>query len=384
MTQTVLLRDVVQLNPTTKLPKGSTAKFIPMEKLDAFRRAISDFEVKEFKGGVKFKNGDTLLARITPSLENGKTAYVDILDDDEVAAGSTEFVVMRAIEGVTNSEFVYYISISPEFRDYAIKSMIGTSGRQRVQNDVLARYELELPDLEAQKKIANILGTIDEKIELNRKMNETFEQIGRALFRHYFITNPAVVNWRTSTIGSLCEVVLGGTPSRNNPEYWNGDIGWINSGKVNEFRILKPSETITELGLKKSAAKVLPAGTTVLAITGATLGQVSRLESPFAANQSVIGILGNVNVTNEFMYFWINENIDKIIGHQTGGAQQHINKGNVESFELILPDNDNRDGFQEDILPIMNQIATNTQEIQTLTALRDTLLPRLISGKVKV
>lgn len=104
------LSNIIQFNPTERLAKGTVAKKVPMEYLQPFTRAISDYETAEYSGGSKFRNGDTLMARITPCLENGKTAYVSILDDGEVGFGSTEYIVFRNIEGVTDSKFVYYFA----------------------------------------------------------------------------------------------------------------------------------------------------------------------------------------------------------------------------------------------------------------------------------
>jgi type I restriction enzyme, S subunit len=245
-------------------------------------------------------------------------------------------------------------------------------------------FKILLPDLMEQQRIVDILGTLDEKIELNRRTNETLEQLGQALFKHYFIDNPEANTWGNSTIGAECDVLLGGTPSRVKPEYWvNGTIGWINSGKVNEFRITSPSELITEDALRNSAAKLLPRGTTVIAITGATLGQVSRLEKPFAANQSVIGIVGNNKIPNEYIYLWINRNIERIIGQQTGGAQQHINRNNVANFDLLIPPAAVLNQFQSGIEPVMNKIASNCFETESLIELRNALLSRLISGQIQ-
>lgn len=125
-----------------------------------------------YLGGAKFCNGDTLMARITPCLENGKTAFVDVLKDGEVAFGSTEFIVMRAKKGISDPQFVYYLAISPTFRDVAIKSMVGSSGRQRVQQSVLGELELTIPSLEAQEQISAFLGALDYKIALNNKIND--------------------------------------------------------------------------------------------------------------------------------------------------------------------------------------------------------------------
>lgn len=165
------LCDVVDFNPTERLPKGTVAKKVTMDKVQTFTRDIYAYEVLPYGGGTKFRNGDTIMARITPCLENGKSAYVSFLDDGEVGYGSTEFIVWRAREGITDSEYVYYLSQSPEIRDIAIKSMVGTSGRQRVQQGVLNNYEIELPSLDEQRTIAATLSALDAKIAINTKLN---------------------------------------------------------------------------------------------------------------------------------------------------------------------------------------------------------------------
>lgn len=181
------LSNIIQFNPTERLAKGTVAKKVPMEYLQPYTRAISDYETAEYSGGSKFRNGDTLMARITPCLENGKTAYASILDDGEVGFGSTEYIVFRNIEGVTDSKFVYYFVTSPWFREIAIKSMVGSSGRQRVQQSVLENLEVNLPSLDEQRRIAGILGSLDDKIELNRRINANLEAQAQALFRSWFV-----------------------------------------------------------------------------------------------------------------------------------------------------------------------------------------------------
>lgn len=166
------LSEVVRFNPSERLIKGAIAKKVPMDMLQPYTRGISGFEMTSYNGGSKFRNGDTLMARITPCLENGKAAYVSILRDGEIGFGSTEYIVFRNIEGVTDSKFVYYFVTNPWFRDIAIKSMVGSSGRQRVQQSVLENLEVSLPSLAEQKRIANILGAFDDKIELNRRIND--------------------------------------------------------------------------------------------------------------------------------------------------------------------------------------------------------------------
>ena len=123
------LDEIVEFNPRETIKKGVIAKKIAMDKLQPFCRDITEFELEPFSGGTKFRNGDTIMARITPCLENGKTAKVNILDDGEVGFGSTEYIVFRAREGV-DADFVYYLISSPFVRKPAIRSMEGREFKQ--------------------------------------------------------------------------------------------------------------------------------------------------------------------------------------------------------------------------------------------------------------
>lgn len=164
--------DFVEFNPRLSIKKGAMATKVAMDKLQPFTKKIPATEQAEFSGGSKFCNGDTIMARITPCLENGKTAFVDILTDGEVAFGSTEFIVMRARDGISDPQFVYYLATSPAFRNVAIKSMVGSSGRQRVQQGVLDELELTVPPLAEQRKIGAFLAALDQKIAHNIKIND--------------------------------------------------------------------------------------------------------------------------------------------------------------------------------------------------------------------
>jgi len=161
-------------------------------------------------------------------------------------------------------------------------------------------------------------------------------------------------------------------------------VPWINSGEVNKFRITEPTEYISELGFERSAAKLLPHRTTVLAITGATLGQVSLTEIGVTANQSVVGLVSGPRLEPEFVYFWVREVIDEIVARQTGGAQQHINKGNVEEQMVLVPCRTLLDAWTDIVRPMFDRIAASCFESTALQETRDYLLPRLMSGDVRV
>ena len=165
------LSDIADFNPRESLAKGTLAKKIAMDKLQPFCRDVPSFELKKFSGGTKFRNGDTIMARITPCLENGKTAKVNILDDGEIGFGSTEYIVFRTKEG-TDKDYLYYLVCSPLVREPAIKSMVGSSGRQRVQTDVVQGLSIAVPPIEEQRQIGGILRALDDKIELNNEINK--------------------------------------------------------------------------------------------------------------------------------------------------------------------------------------------------------------------
>lgn len=165
------LEEMIEFNPQESIKKGTLSKKVSMDKLGTFKKFIDLFEYEKYMGGMKFKNGDTLLARITPCLENGKTSKVTFLEENEIGFGSTEYIVMRSRKEKTYEDFVYYLAISPEFRNIAIKSMTGTSGRQRVQLDVVKNTKMLFPNYKQQVIIGKILSKIDDTVNENNHTN---------------------------------------------------------------------------------------------------------------------------------------------------------------------------------------------------------------------
>ncbi|MEI6785107.1 MAG: restriction endonuclease subunit S [Verrucomicrobiota bacterium] len=189
--RTVTLRDVVQINPSRPMTKGATVPFLAMDAIEPWRRQVAAWQERPFTGsGPRFKNGDTLVARITPCLENGKTVYANFLPDGAVGNGSTELIVLSGIEGTTDNLFIYYLARSEDFREFAIQRMEGTSGRQRVPAPVLRSYAFDLPPLPEQEAISAILGALDDKIETSHRMNRTLEGLAQSLFTHTFPFTP--------------------------------------------------------------------------------------------------------------------------------------------------------------------------------------------------
>ena len=202
------LSDIADFNPRETIKKGSIAKKISMDVLRPFCRDVPYYTEESFSGGTKFRNGDTIMARITPCLENGKTAQVSILNDGEVGFGSTEYIVFRAKEGIADKDYLFYLVCSPEVREPAIKSMVGSSGRQRVQTDVVKNLVIEVPPLAEQEKIGSFLKLIDDKIALNDRINKNLEQQAQAIYQQMFITNRNP-NWENGLLSDLIAVRYG-------------------------------------------------------------------------------------------------------------------------------------------------------------------------------
>lgn len=371
------LSNIIQFNPTERLAKGTLAKKVPMEYLQPFTRAISDYETAKYSGGSKFRNGDTLMARITPCLENGKTAYVSILDDGEVGFGSTEYIVFRNIEGVTDSKFVYYFVTSPWFREIAIKSMVGSSGRQRVQQSVLENLEVTLPPLDEQRRIAGILGSLDDKIELNRRINANLEAQAQALFRSWF------VDFEPFRDGPFIDSELGKIP-----QGWKvgtfQDIINITSGKRPP---LKVDKCTSEAYIPIYGASSIQAYTTSflrnedLLLIGrvGTLGIVQKVTGlSWPSDNTLI-------ITSPFYEY--SYQILKTIDFNKlnrGSTQPLITQTDIKNQIILLPPNEVLYRYEKISANMFSLNKKNNSEIKTLSALRDTLLPKLMAGEIKI
>lgn len=175
--------EVFEVDPKIKIAKNSDVPFIEMADIEPWARTVGSKRTKKFAGGSKFLDGDVLVARITPSLENGKTSIYRASKSTKSApaGGSTEFIVVRGIAGRSLSEFAYYLLRTADLRSHLIANMNGSSGRQRVQADALRNYVVDLPSIDEQRRIAEVLGALDDKIESNCAQQRIGEQLLRAV-----------------------------------------------------------------------------------------------------------------------------------------------------------------------------------------------------------
>lgn len=379
------LSETAYFNPRESLPKGIIAKKVGMDKLQPFCRDIPSYEMEAFSGGTKFRNGDTIMARITPCLENGKTAKVDILDDNEIGFGSTEYIVFRAKEGV-DEDFLYYLVCSSIVREPAIKSMVGSSGRQRVQTDVVQNLDIAVPPYEEQCLIGGILRNLDDKIKINNKINENLEQQAKAYFDELFVVN-ADPNWPECTLSDIGSIIAGGTPSKSKPEYYTDQgIAWITPKdlSVDKSKFISHGENdISELGFSKSSATKMPAGT-VLFSSRAPIGYIAIAQNEITTNQGFKSVIPNEDIGTAYVYFLLRSLLPTIEGMASGSTFKEISGAGMKSVPTVMPDVDTIRLFNTFCEPIFKEQEILEAENRRLSALRDSLLPKLMSGEIDV
>ena len=389
--------DFVHLNPKIKLTKGKSYAFVEMKDLEPSIRSVYSNYNKEFSGsGSKFESGDTLLARITPCLENGKTSQ--FMGHSSPAWGSTEFVVLRAIPETSDNMFIYYFSRSSEFRSHAIQNMVGSSGRQRVPSDAIENFECEFPPLAVQKTIAHILGTLDDKIELNQKMNQTLEDIAKAIFKSWFVDFDPVrakaegrPTGLPSEISDLFPDELVDSEIGEIPKGWEvktiQDVAKVTSGKRPPEKEGVQSERCRYVvygGAGPMAFCSEPLNFTKPAIiTGrvGTLGKVFYLTDDCWVSDNSI-LICDADIYSPLV-FYILQSID-LSALNVGSTQPLLTGKDIKNLNLAAPSDSVLQQYKELFDLIKNRQSTANAEIETLSELRDTLLPKLISGELRI
>ena len=280
---------------------------------------------------------------------------------------------------------------------------------------IIKAFTFALPPLPEQRAIAATLGALDDKIELNRKMNATLEAMARALFRDWFVDfgptrakmaghAPTLAHelwclfpdllddegkpngWEVSTIGEEVRVAGGSTPSTKDAEFWDGGINWATPKDLSNLAapvLLETSRTISQAGLAKISSGLLPVGALLLS-SRAPIGYLAIAEVPVAINQGFIGMICDKRISNVFAWLWTLENMDAILAKANGSTFQEISKGNFRPLPVVVPSEPVLRAFDAIAKPLHERIAKNERESRTLAQTRDLLLPRLMSGQILV
>lgn len=380
------LSEIVDFNPRESLPKGKKVKKVGMDKLQPFCRDILSYEMEIFMGGTKFRNGDTIMARITPCLENGKTAKVDILDDDEIGFGSTEYIVFRAKTGV-DEDFLYYLVCSSIIREPAIKSMVGSSGRQRVQTDVIQNLEIEIPSYEEQRLIGKFLRNLDDKIKINNKINKNLEKQAEAIFQSVLSNAITTVN-----LDEIADVKGGKRlPKGVNLIDKPNAHPYIRVRDLNNtlFASLTPDYAYVDEETQKSISRyIVSTGDVLISIVG-TIGLTAIVDSTLdKANltENCVKITNLKHITPEYLLLYLRSQLGKeaIAKGTVGAVQQKLPIKNIQAIPIPLLSEKDKNTLFCTLDSIFLGISNNVIQSAKLASLRDTLLPKLISGELDV
>lgn len=375
----VKLSDIAEFNPRESLPKGTIAKKVAMDKLQPFYRDIPSYEIEAFNGGTKFRNGDTIMARITPCLENGKTAKVNILEENEVGFGSTEYIVFRAKQGV-DADYLYYLISSPWVREPAIKSMVGSSGRQRVQTDVLQNLKILNPAYNEQKKIGGILSDLDDKIAMNARINKNLEQQAQAIFANEFLSLETLPEgWKQASLIDIADYLNGLAMQKYRP---TADESGIPVLKIKELRqgCCDDNSELCSPNIKSNY--IIHDGDVIFSWSGSLLvdlwcGGICGL------NQHLFKVTSS-KYDKWFYYAWTKHHLDRFVAVAADKATTmgHIKRDELAKAEVLIPNKKDYDRIGALLQPIYEMIISNRIENKKLAATRDTLLPKLMNSEI--
>lgn len=411
----------------------STENMLPDRKGICLAASMPSGKVNQF-----LKN-DTLFSNIRTYFRKVWFASFD-------GGSSPDVLIFRTKDvEVLDPRFLYYLISDQKFIDYSDKTSKGAK-MPRGDKSAILNYKTYLPTLSVQKRISKILSDLDDKIYLNNQTNQILESIAQAIFKSWFIDFDPVrakisakqegkdaefaamcvisgkseeelkqmsedgfaelqataalfpdelveselgdvpKGWDKYSLSKMITLIGGGTPKRSEPNYWNGDIFWFSVKDVpneGEVFVITTQEKISELGLNKSSTKLLPVGTTIITARG-TVGKIALVGYEMAMNQSCYGVQG-INGVKQFMTYYLIKNAVEVLKKNTHGAVfDTITQSTFDTVTSIKPSIEMMDLFESKVEKIMGHIKNNLYENNSLIALRDTLLPKLLSGELDV
>lgn len=337
----------------------------------------------------------------------GTIGQVFFIESDFWPLNTTLYV--RDFRG-NDPRFISYFLRTLDFSAFADKAAVPGVNRNHLHTAPVA-----IPPLPEQRAIAGVLSALDDKIELNRRTGATLEAMARAIFRDWFVDfgptrakmegrEPYLApeiwslfpdrlddegkpeGWEMSEIGKEATAVGGSTPSTKEPAYWGGNINWATPKDLSSLKapvLLETSRTITEAGLEKISSGLLPEGTVLLS-SRAPIGYVAIAAVPVAVNQGFIALKCEGRLSKEFVWQWLHAFMDEIKGNANGSTFQEISKKNFRPLPVVVPSEPARSAFDAIVSPMLERIIANERESRTLAQTRDLLLPRLMSGELRV
>jgi type I restriction enzyme S subunit len=347
-----------------------------------------------------FYPNDTLYGKLRPYFQK-------VYSPDFKGVCSTDIFVVKPKKGI-DAKFLFYLLASDEFTSIANSGSTGTR-MPRADWKHLSSTIWNIPDLPTQTAIAEILSSLDDKIELNNKINQELESLAQTLFKQWFIDfefpnengNPYKSSggemadcelgeipkgWEVGILDDILEVKGGTTPSTKEASFWDGEFHWTSPRDLSNLQfpfLINTDKKITAKGLNKISSGLLPKGTLLLS-SRAPIGYLAITEIETAIKQGYIAINAKKGFSNLYLLYWIKSNMDLIIERANGSTFLEISKTNFKQINCLIPSFDILHEYVNQIETLFEQLRINLLENQELTNLRDTLLPKLISGELEV
>ena len=387
--------EYVEVNPKTNLKKGEYAPFVEMANVSITYREPEKIEYKKYTSGPKFQNGDSVVARIEPCLQNGKRFF---WKSDKIGFGSTEYIVFRAKEGKMDSKYLFYLLKTDYIKKSMVSSMVGATGRQRVNNDIFGQIEIVVPNIEKQKKIGKTLFLYDDLIENNQKQIKLLEEAAQRLYKEWFVDlrfpgheNTKIVDgvpegWNESTVESFGTVITGKTPPTSNKEYYtNGKVPFVTIPDMhNVVYPLKTEKRLTIEGAQTQKNKYIPPNSVMISCIG-TVGLVCIATEVCQTNQQINSIILNNEDDLYFFYESMLRMKDLLDGLGSNGATMtNVNKSKLEKLIIISPSKDIVKQYNDVCKPLLESALNLSRKNVYLKNMREALLPKLMSGEVEV
>ncbi len=330
-------------------------------------------------------------------LEGGQVAIVPSREFERYVVSQSQMKLTPDLDRVDRL-YLYFVFCSPQHAHYLRANAIQT-GVPHTNLGILSQAPIPLPSLPEQRRIAAVLGALDDKIELNRKMNQTLEEMAQALFKSWFIDfdghddlvdselGPIPRGWEVAPLLHVARLISGGTPKTSRPEFWGGDIKWASAKDVSNSpdRYLVTTErTITKAGLHGSSTKIIPSGSVAVVARGATCGRWCVFGEAMAINQTCYALAGSSSEWSTYVKHIVPALLGGLVQQAHGSIFDTITTRTFKSALVAVPPNKLVSEFHATVGGMEERILSNVYESRTLADLRDTLLPKLISGELRV
>ncbi|MCX6134746.1 MAG: restriction endonuclease subunit S [Ignavibacteriales bacterium] len=342
----------------------------------------------------KLAQDDILIAMTGATL--GK---VGRFKENVVAYVNQRVAKIDSVEGISDKDFLYYLITDNANNSQIIELGLG-SAQANFSGKDLENLQFVVPDLPIQRRVAAILCSLDEKIELNRQTDATLEAIAQEIFKEWFVefrfpgaTGEMIESelgmipkgWRVGKLGDMYKTTSGGTPSRSQNEYYeNGINQWVKSKELNGSFVIDTEEKITDEALRNSAAKLIPKHSVLVAMYGATVGEIGIVSNEATTNQAICAFIPNDSNPFTFVFQFLQNSRDDLISRAVGSAQQNISQELLKNLVLTIPDSQTMKEYHTIIEPLFSTIEENLQQSSSLTKIRDNLLPKLMCGEIEV